>query len=212
MTSRGDVTVSLTTRDCRVPYAVVASAVASDVWFWLEAPLGTIDRRLPSGTPVDIMTVRGLAARTRRSKDAIVRAVRVGRIPVVGTDARGRVMVRVDPADVRRWYAPSFAQVLATRAAQDPQLPQDLTGWRRLTDVVRALGSGCRAAQAWLARVGAPVVEWGGDTPFQVERRYYLAHLPVAGAHEVAPATPHHRAHYAAATASRSHGRSRRCA
>lgn len=160
--------------DC---FGVAASPHDESVWFWDERPFALFDRRLPSGFPTEVMTVRGLAARTGRHRDAITRALRAGHLLQVGHDARGRILVRVNADDVERWRAPILADLLAKARADDPGFPCAESGWRTAADVAHALGTSWRTARDWLARIRAPILEWGADTPFGIERRYFLPEL-----------------------------------
>lgn len=132
------------------------------------------------------MTAGSLAARLGRHRDTVIRAVQRGRLPSVGVDGNGRPLIRVDAEDLCRWRRQSLREVLAVQRSTDPSLPSDLRGWRTGTDVVKAFATRWPRAMRWLTRARVPVLEWDTDTPFQAERRYFIADLAAAAAQLVA--------------------------
>src|SRR5687767_6330044 len=99
-------------------------------WFWVERPLAPVDGRLlyAATLPPGILSVRELARRTGRHPEAVAEAVRSGRIPRAGRDARLGLLARASDDDVRRWRAPSLAEALAAARRADPALPDDEAG------------------------------------------------------------------------------------
>ena len=152
-----------------------ASARSATIWFWLERPVLKPERR--TGPRDGEMSGSELARRLGRNRRTVRQAIQRGRIVCVRRDATD-VYVRVSDDEIAAWLAHPFEHVLARARLTDPSLSRDLRGWRTLAELVRIAGLSHRDVTNRLLRAGVPVVEWGGETPFRAERKFFLPCLP----------------------------------
>lgn len=143
---------------------------ATECWFIVEVPFW----REP--LPLGVMRLVDAARLLGRPRSAVAQAVRDGRIERAPRPpgCRGTAAyVQLPPGAVDLWRVRSAAEVLA----QTPDLPQDLDGWRTISEVARVCRCSFQVASWRLEHAACPLLEWGKGTPFRRERRYYVPDL-----------------------------------
>jgi hypothetical protein len=148
------------------------SVAEKAVWFVVEVVL----RRF--GTAADLYTVQEVAHLTGRSRGAILKAIRDGRLPRVERAAvhlTRRTLIHATDDDLARWRVRATADVLR----EHPELPQDLAGWVTVRDLAGRLRLSYTAAAALIRRTRPRELRWGGG-PFRDEVRYWVPDDPPA--------------------------------